>query len=208
MIDLYLSKQQLFDRGVDLAKKFLAVNNLYIPEFLTYQQVFAGDPTSRSYRILRKLENGPHQGYGTGYYSHNRVFVNLKKAAWLVRKPACSSWSFPGYKVDREPCGVVAHEVGHHVDKCLCDASRVGLWRHTVSISKPITSYEPNLSESFAETLRLFILNPDLLRRGSPQRFDFLVAGGLRPSENRDFIEVLDHIDYIRQAERWIAKKK
>ncbi len=211
MIDLNISKQQLFDLGVTLTKKFLSVNDLYVPEFFTYEQIFeTGDlhPTMRgfAYRVLRRLENGPAQGYATGYYSHNTVFVNLKKAAWLVRKPACSSWSFPGYKVDREPCGVVAHETGHHVDKCCCDISRGTTWRDTVKNSKSITSYEPNLSESMAESLRLFILNPDLLEQGSRPRYQFLQGIGLKPSETRDFRQVLDHPAYIAQAERWILK--
>ncbi len=73
--------------------------------------------------------------------------------------------------------------------------------------SKVITSYEPNLHESFAETSRLFILNPDLLEQGSPERFKFLTNVGLKTSETRDFRQVLDHPDYIQAAENWIRKK-
>lgn len=207
MISQNITKQELFDLGVTLSTKFLIVNKLFLPQYFTYEQVFAGDPNEFTYKILRRLESGPHQGYGTGYYTNNRVFVNLKKAAHLVKKPMCTSWSFPAYKIDREPCGVVAHETGHHVDKCYGDISQGSTWANIVKNSKAITSYEPNLAESMAETLRLFILNPDLLERGSTPRFDFLISGGLKPSETRDFRQVLDHPDYIAQAEKWIAKR-
>jgi hypothetical protein len=247
MVNLHASKQELFDLGVTLAKKFLLTNNIFSPGYYTFEEIFqrTSPHADTLYRHLVKLTGGPKQGYGTGWYYENNVFVNLKRAAWLVRKPACSSWSFPGYKVDREPCGVVAHEVGHHVDhimgqpntefKALFDSvsgkdttrdirARAPLvyyhslfckspssrpeWRDIVKQSKPITSYEPNLHESFAESMRLFILNPDLLEQGSKPRFDFLLNCGLRPSETRDFRQVLDHPAYIAQAERWIAKKK
>ena len=196
--------------GVALSRKFLSVNDLYAPQYLTYEQVFGSfQPTSHEHRLLSKLERGPAQGYATGYYTNNTCFVNLKKAARAVMRPGCSSWSFPCYKIDREPCGVVAHETGHHVNKVLGDPAGDSLWASTVRHSKAITSYEPNLDESMAETLRLYILNPDLLYHGSRKRFNFLFHQmKLKPSENRSFQEVLDHPTYIAQAERWIAKEK
>lgn len=209
MIPFNITKPELFKMGVALSQKFLSVNDLYVPKYVTYEEVFATYPqVSWERRCLERLQRGPQQGYGTGYYNWNTCFVNLKKAARAVMKPGCSSWSFPCYKIDREPCGVVAHETGHHVNKVLGDPAAGGLWARTVKNSKPITTYEPNLDESMAETFRLFILNPDLLLRGSTPRYDFLIAGGLRPSETRDFRAVLDHPTYIAQAERWIAKQK
>jgi len=219
--------------GVALSKGFLAHNDVYAPQFLTFEEVFLRSPSDLMHRRLSRLVNGPKQGYGTGWYYDNTVFVNLKKAARAVMHPGCSSWSFPCYKIDREPCGVVAHETAHHIDHVL-GPLRLGPglnpdtthpvrlyrslfvgspsshpeWEKVVRRSKPITSYEPNLHESFAETGRLFILNPDLLRQGSPERYDFFIALGLRHTETRDFRQVLDHHTYIAQAERWIAKEK
>jgi hypothetical protein len=233
MISLQATKLELYMLGVELSRKFLSVNHLGAPEYFTFEEVLKRPFTDPMHRRLIKLVNGPKQGYGTGWYYDNTAFVNLKKAASLVKKPRCSTWSFPGYKIDREPCGVVAHETGHHVDHVLGegqnpkltpgmnpDANTIRLyntlfrgspsshpeWAKVVRLSKPITSYEPNLHESFAETGRLFILNPDLLEQGSPERFKFFTKVGLKPSETRDFRQVLDHPDYVAAAERWIAK--
>lgn len=235
MINLDITKSELYTMGVTLSQKFLSVNDVYTPEYVTFEEVFTRQPSDLMYRRLRKLEGGPLQGYATGWYYANTVFVNLKKAAYLVKKPQCTNWSFPGYKIDREPCGVTAHETAHHLDHVLGDGHHPDLtpdmnpdvntvklyyslfrgspsshpeWAKIVHQSKPITSYEPNLHESFAETGRLFILNPDLLREGSPERYRFFFNLRLRTSETRDFRQVLDHPDYIAQAERWIAKKK
>lgn len=208
MIPQKITKQELFNMGVELSRKFLSVNDLYVPTYVTYEEVFATYPqNSWERRCLERMQRGPGQGYGTGYYNWNTCFVNLKKAAHPVMRPGCSSWSFPCYKIDREPCGVVAHETGHHVDKVLGYPARGTTWARVVKHSQAITSYEPNLDESWAETLRLFILNPDLLRQASTPRYKF-VTSGLKPSETRDFRAVLDHPTYIAQAERWIAKQK
>jgi hypothetical protein len=235
MVPTNITKPELFSMGVALSRKFLSVNDLYVPQYLTFEEVFQRPPHDLMYRRLRRLESGPVQGYATGWYYANTVFVNLKKAARAVMRPGCSSWSFPCYKIDREPCGVAAHETAHHLDHVLGnghhpnltpdmnpDANAVRLyytlftgspsshpeWAKVVRHSKPITSYEPNLHESFAETGRLFILNPDLLEQGSKPRFKFFTNLGLRVSETRDFRQVLDHSTYIAQAERWIAKEK
>ena len=210
-------KQQLYDDGVVLSKTFLLKNGFSTPEFHTYQQVFQTFPKEhRTYRILQRLESGPAQGYATGYYSNKHVFVNLDKAAHVAINPGHMRWSFPGYKTDRTPIGVVAHETGHFVDDNPWgdSGSRFALsvtpqWQRVASKSKKITSYEPIPAESFAETMRLFILNPDLLAQGSPERYNFLTkVGGLQPSETRDFKQVLcNHPAYIAAAEKWILKK-
>lgn len=78
-------------------------------------------------------------------------------------------WSYPGYCVDRTPFGVLAHELGHHVDHA--HGPRGGelshIWRP--DDPEPLTGYCPDDNEWFAELFRLFVTNPELLREVRPK---------------------------------------
>jgi hypothetical protein len=178
--------------------------------------------------MLHKLCDGPTQGYGTGWYHNNHIFVNLPRCAKPVPNPFANRRSYPGNKTDRTPTGVVAHETGHHVEAALVgrrwprvqvwmNPKILGLtgehgekWRQVIKKSKAISGYEPVPSESWAETMRLFILNPDLLRLAVPERYAFITKdAGLRPLVQDDFRSVLNqHPVYIANAESWISKTK
>lgn len=87
------------------------------------------------------------------------------------------SWSYPGYTVDRTPYGVLAHELGHHVDGAHGPAG--GTWGadlRRIAAEEPLTSYCPNVNEYFAELFRLFVTNPDLLRLIRPRTHAVLDA--------------------------------
>ena len=77
-------------------------------------------------------------------------------------------WSYPGYVVDRTPFGVLAHELGHHVDGQHGAAGGILSHRWRPIDPKPLTSYCPNDNEWFAELFRLFVTNPNLLRNVRP----------------------------------------
>lgn len=204
---LNATKDQLFLAGVTTCRIFLLHNKLPLPQFFTYEEIFQ-HPESNHYRLLRKLEHGPAQGYATGYYTQNTIFVNLKKAARLQKQPVAQLWSFPAYKIDRTPYGVVAHETGHHVDHCLHDIFRRNEWIDLYQHTKRITSYEPRPWEAGAESMRLFILNPDLLKKASLARYSYIERQGLEPVESRHFADVLyNHPAYVAQAEKWIAQR-
>lgn len=83
-------------------------------------------------------------------------------------------WSWPGYVVDRTPYGVLQHELGHHVD--MLRSIRRNKYRGDFSMllrkgsgEKPVTSYCPDDGEWFAEIFRVYVTNPDLLRRMRPR---------------------------------------
>jgi len=140
------------------------------------------------------------------------VFVNVPVTAKPSPHPIRQKRSYPGNKVDRTATGVVAHEVGHHVDEIL-EAQRVhssrrcSSWVNLTKNSKAVSGYEEVPSEVWAETMRLFILNPDLLRQGSPKRYAYLVdIVRLHPIVQDDFRKVLSHPEYIVEAEKWIAR--
>lgn len=108
-----------------------------------------------------------------GEYSPRRgVIVHVARTRLPTRTPGYA-WSFPGYKADLTAFGVVAHECGHHLEHVLGYCP--------VMPGKRVTSYEPNAAEALAESVKLFITNPDLLRVGRPRRWAALLAAGLVP---------------------------
>jgi hypothetical protein len=162
-----MTKEQLFTLGCEYTQRWLEANQLHAP----------------GYRVGR-LAAKPHGSYGCGYYSAQHKMVLVDPAACAVpAKGAARQWSFPAYAIDRTPVGVVAHEVGHHVDAAMGYPSSAQEWQHPLIEREHISGYEPNASERWAETLRLFILNPALLRRWRPRRYSYLtITLGLLPS--------------------------
>ncbi len=168
-----MSRQEVYADGLRAVIAFLEVNQISIPVFT------AGPPP----RALNKW-----QSYGL-YMSYRflkgpsarrpEIFVNVARAAMPTRERS-RIWSYPGHKTDRTPAGILAHETGHHVGHELrLDTSSE--WFDIWLFSDSVTSYEPTMEEGFAETMRLFILNPELLRKGRPSRYQYLIDAGLKP---------------------------
>lgn len=181
-------RQRLFNMGTARVIRFCSLNNIVIPKMLL--------------------------GYvdgNTGMYfpGEDKLIVDLGMTALEATNPAHMRWSWPGWKTDRTACGVVAHETGHHVEYVLAKAKRYhrGLWR-TAMKGKRVSGYEPYPHEAFAETMRVFILNPELLQLSIPNRYDYIVnVLGLKPSETRSWKEVIENENYFPAAEKWIAAK-
>jgi hypothetical protein len=111
--------------------------------------------------------------FGTcAYYRANVITICVERCA--APGELGRQWSWPGYVVDRTPYGVIQHELGHHVD--MLRSRRRDRYRGDYSINvrkasgeKPVTSYCPDDGEWFAEIFRLYVTNPDLLRRMRPR---------------------------------------
>lgn len=154
-------KASLFTFGVEIATAFLDRNDIPLPDFRARTLV---------------TDRAPSGSYGCGVYlpRFRVVMVN----PYACAKPAHGTirqWSFPGYTPDRTPVGVVCHEVGHYVDHHFGYPSEKAEWHQAIKGSK-VSSYEPNPSESFAESMRLFITNPSLLEAIAIKRFAFLAT--------------------------------
>lgn len=162
-------QEGLFDFGVNLAVQFLEHNSLGYPVFQS-----RAIPTA----------NPPRGSYGCGVFLPrlNRILVTPARCARPASGRSPRQKSFPGNTSDRTPVGVVAHETGHYVDHVLDYPSQNDQWI-TLTHREKITSYEPNPSEAFAESMRLFILNPALLRAVAPRRYYHL--GTLVAPKNR-----------------------
>lgn len=137
------------------------------------------------------------------YYRPDRgIVVCVDRCAVIGR--GGRAWSFPGYIIDRTPYGVVAHELGHHVDMELSkakypDAPLGNYWAalsrkvQEAAGEKGITGYAAvNHAEWFAEAFRLFCTNPDLLLQIRPRTYRELRAAGLQPVIKKDWRTVLE----------------
>lgn len=120
-----------------------------------------------------------------GYYNwHSGILcIDPDACAREVRNPAVRNWSHPHYFTDRTVYGVLHHEFGHYVHEFL-NFPRLPK-------GKQITGYEPNNSERFAETIKLFLGNPTLLREYNPRRYAKLLSLGLKPLHEKDWKEVM-----------------
>lgn len=159
----YADKQLLFDAGRERIALWCKLNSIDPPSI-------QHDP------IAARL--------GTCAFYRGRPTPTIS-----IHVPACAAigtagpcWSYPGYFVDRTPYGVLAHELGHHVDFLNAKKTR-GAYFSDFSVSLRAASGEPKLTnycendgEWFAEMFRLFVTNPDLLRIMRPHTFKELHA--------------------------------
>lgn len=144
------TKRELFDAGKRRIAKWCALNDVEMPEVRE-----SGDPAQ----------------FGVcAYYRSGVIHILVKKCAAVGT--AGRQWSYPGYIVDRTPYGVLAHELGHHVEQAHGATGGIlaATWRVETG-EDPITSYCPNDNEWFGEMFRLFVTNPDLLHMIRPRTF-------------------------------------
>lgn len=184
-------KQQLYDKGVDTVTRFFEHNDIDLCP-------------------VRTTKRSCHYGF---YGRHSGIVINLDLCRAPTKTPGYS-WSYPCFKSDCTPIGVIAHEAGHHISATSKLKRKLEIiWAIVCDHEPYVTSYDGNhhdrYEESFAESVRLFILNPDLLRLGRPKRYDMLLTEfKLQPIETRDWAEVLSdaHPKFLQAAINWIRK--
>ncbi len=163
-----ITKDELFQRGKAHIAEWCSVNGVDCP------------------RVNPRV-GAPDFGV-CAYYRDGEIEIWVNSCAALGK--VGRQWSWPGYVVDRTPYGVLAHELGHHVDRQHGPAGGVlsHLWRPLDMA--PLTGYCPNDNEWFAELFRLFVTNPDLFRRVRPKIYDLFFAEW-SPVEHRAWEDVL-----------------
>jgi hypothetical protein len=192
------SKVDNFAYGYKTVREFLSensfdFNNIFVVKGgMPQSGFFIGNPP----RDMKKLFNcnGP------------LVVVNINKTVSPVKTPGYS-WSFTGYKADMTPAGILAHEIGHFIDYSLKWISYKSEWKKIIKNEKRVSSYEPNCSEAFAEAMKLFVLNPDLLKTGRPKRYNYLKnVLKIKTVIKNPYKEVLknSHEKLLAAAENWI----
>lgn len=211
-----MNRWECFQAGKEAVTEFLDHNNLFVPPILEYGEVKGRVNALVQKFFDRATADAELVGRRTGLYGYGHIFVNVPVTALPVARPSMRSWSWPGYKVDRTAVGVVAHEAGHYVEHKLQELGRLDpkthgeRWRQLIELTKKtVSGYEPVPSEAWAESMRLFILNPALLKEGSPARYGFIYeVVGLRPLPRllrKGWRRVLANENYFAAAERWVA---
>ena len=175
------AKPENLQYGLDVIAKFCKVNKIKLPKF---------------------KDNSKICEYGFYLFGSSTITYNLKRSRVPVKTPGFS-WSYTGYKADLTVAGVLAHEFGHYLDDTLKMPSKK--IKKEIGKEKKVSSYEPNTMEVFAESVKLFVLNPDLLRVGRPKRYKFLIALGLKPVIADTWQTVLGnaHPKFIAAATNW-----
>ena len=172
-----LTKGRLYVIGIDVVTKFLSFNKL--PDITSYVNVDIPSRVPNKYlqlMIVNKI---------CGFYrkESSSIYISINRCAYPTTDNSGRLYSFPRNKVDRTPLGVLCHEAGHHIDAHLDFPSSMISGFIPFRVPR-VSSYEGNDSELFAESIRLFILNPDLLRLGCPDRYKFITSRlSLKPIE-------------------------
>lgn len=186
-------KYDLYQDGVDLVDKFCAANGIEPPEI---EEINPGD------RLYEGIQ-------ACGWYRKGTISIAPAKCAFLGR--GGPYWSWPGYVIDRTPYGVMAHELGHHVDLLNADKKKGSyssdFSQKIMEESKEtkLTNYCPNPAEWFAEMFRLFLTNPHLLSKLRPETYQLLLSY-FAPVEKRTWKQVLSKAPKrtIQQAQKKI----
>jgi hypothetical protein len=185
--------------AVEYVEAFLDLNGVpHVDEYL-----WAPDDT--------KKPPGKNPWHDNGFYWFGTLFVNLRKSRTPVKVPGFS-WSYTGFKADLTAPGILAHETGHHVhfhmDKKHSPREFLEKIKLIAGGETAVSGYEPNVFEVFAEAMRLFILNPELLKAGRPKRYELITALGLKPLHAAPWQDVLKnaHPKLVKATENWIKK--
>lgn len=171
-----MSKQDMLQAGIRLVDKFVLANDL--------PPVRVDMVPASEWRF----------GKTCAYYRKDVITMCLERCGQIGR--GGPAWSYPGYIADRTPYGVMAHELGHHVDYHRSEVKGPYWGEFSQEMRRRsgearLTSYCPNDAEWFAEMFRLFCTNPDLLRRIRPETHLEMIAAGLKPVEQRFWHVVL-----------------
>jgi len=176
---LLQTHEELRENGVNLINEFCRINN--------FEPI-----TDISFKRVKKSNHT-----GMYWYDEKRIEIIENRIIKPTKVPGFK-WSYPGYKADKTIIGVLAHETGHHIENCLKmrEGGFLGNMLNFIFLNKKISSYEPNKYEAFAETMRLFITNPDLLKIYSPDRYTTLIKYlKLKPVITHKWYEVLKYAD-------------
>lgn len=157
----HYNKQQAFNDVCHLGAYFCVLNSLTVPAFCQVSLV------------------GNALGYASQWSGRKYLIQIDANKCGKPREGSPPFMSWPGHQYDDTVTGTVAHEIGHiahwHVSDRITRLRRKEI--EVIAMAEPevITAYEKkNADERWAEAMRLFILNPSLLKKRWPMRFEYL----------------------------------
>ena len=215
VLDPRWPRERLARVGRDISFEWLTANRLPLPDRVYLDREAANaarrqsDPRSKP--LLRPEWLGVYQRPWPGGWSAVAVSVSDCPRRQTLRLNGLKAIrQAPGSFTDFSPLGVFCHEVGHHVDYSLHPKgySRRNGFTDVIDNEEEVSGIEHNVHEAFAEAIRLFVTNPDLLRRGRPDRYEYLTKGmGLKPLHSGSWRLVLARAGKgVRGAvEKWLV---
>jgi len=118
-------------------------------------------------------------------------------------KISCSKWN-SGTIIDNSITGTMLHELGHYVHlnwyKSITKAFKL--------LKEPMIHYlETDIYEDIAESIRLFIYNPYLLKEGRPKRYSILLKH-FKPLKRPHFTQLLQNQSFEDRKiiYRWLGQ--
>lgn len=149
----------LYNRGVRRVAAFCELNKILKPKITSAQEWYFD--ACAYYR--------PTEG----------IKIYLPNCARSCTENQVRNWNWPASVTDREPFGVICHELGHHCDWAIGKQKGEYFSDYSIDLEKrsgeaAITGYCPNPAEWFAEMFRLFVTNPILLQQIRPKTWELL----------------------------------
>lgn len=166
-------KNSLYKMGINRVRTFCLINRLPIPEIGS---------------VINEVD-WPFSA--CAYYRPTYIRICLPACAHPATEGQVRNWNWPGSTTDREPYGVLCHELGHHADyeKSNKRGEYFGDYGEGIcrqSGEQPISGYHPNEAEWFAEMFRIFVTNHALLAHLRP-RTHALLMQDWKPVSNPDW---------------------
>lgn len=120
------------------------------------------------------IVEGPAIIRGLSYYNRGHIELRLNQSTrWMNNSGPASTLNG---QEDLTPVGVLAHELGHQYECALrrhCGKEAAELFKEyeALQLKTAVSHYGgTDLMEDWAEAYRIYLLNPKLLQRISPQR--------------------------------------
>lgn len=213
VLDPRWPRERLARVGRDVSFTWLTLNRLPLPDRVYFDRESANAARRefdvRSKYMLRPEWLGVYQRRWEGGWSAIAIDVAGVPMQRRVKTPNGSFWQAPGFAEDFTPYGTFCHEVGHHADYTLHPKaySAQNGFEDVVLHEEDVSRIEHSVTEAFAEAIRLFIANPNLLREGRPERFEYLTKMGLKQLHDTPWRVVLSKAGkrVLSAAEKWIA---
>lgn len=145
------------------------------------------------------------------FIKSDEIKINIDKCEYIKDSKYGNFIASPN---DCSVGGAMCHEIGHFCHESLTDDSRERMesWFEDALLKeKAVNPYaSSNVHEDVAETFRLFIMNPDLLKIGRPIRYNIMQQKlNYKPIHNVPYTSVLKHADskILTKCEDWIKQK-
>lgn len=212
VLDPRWPRERLARVGRDVSFAWLTLNRIPLPDRVYFDRESANaahrEADRHSKGMLRPEWLGVYQRRWEGGWSAIAIDMAGSPTEKRVKSPNGNFWQAPGFAEDFTPYGTFCHEVGHHADYTLHPKaySAQNGFEDVVLHEEDVSRIEHSVTEAFAEAIRLFITNPNLLREGRPERFEYLTKMGLKPLHDAPWRTVLSKAGkrVNSAAEAWI----